>query len=110
MNKHNDTFTDHWPQTLNSKILKFLKRKNFNKMTPVQAITIPLFLQHKDVCVEAVTGSGKTLAFIVPILEMLLKKYTEESRFDKYHIHSLIISPTRELVQQTFDIANEFIQ
>jgi superfamily II DNA/RNA helicase len=41
---------------------------------------------------------------------MLLKKYTKESRFDKYHIHSLIISPTRELVQQTFDIANEFIE
>jgi ATP-dependent RNA helicase DDX55/SPB4 len=57
-----------------------------------------------------VTGSGKTLAFIVPILEMLLKKYTKESQFDKYHIHSLIISPTRELAQQTFDITNEFIQ
>lgn len=56
------------------------------------------------------TGSGKTLAFVVPILEMLLKKYTEESRFDKYHIHSLIISPTRELAQQTFEIINEFIQ
>ncbi|CAF5128437.1 unnamed protein product [Rotaria magnacalcarata] len=79
-------------------------------MTPVQAITIPLFLQHKDVCVEAVTGSGKTLAFIVPILEMLLKKYSNETRFDKHHIHSLIISPTRELAQQTFDITNEFIR
>jgi ATP-dependent RNA helicase DDX55/SPB4 len=41
---------------------------------------------------------------------MLLKKYTKESRFDKYHIHSLIISPTRELAQQTYDIVNEFIQ
>jgi ATP-dependent RNA helicase DDX55/SPB4 len=57
-----------------------------------------------------VTGSGKTLAFVVPLLEMLLKKYTHESAFDKYHIHSLIISPTRELAQQTFDITNEFIQ
>jgi ATP-dependent RNA helicase DDX55/SPB4 len=62
------------------------------------------------VCVEAVTGSGKTLAFVVPILEMLLKKYTSDSLFDKYHIHSLIISPTRELAQQTFEIINEFIQ
>lgn len=41
---------------------------------------------------------------------MLLKKYTNETRFDKYNIHSLIISPTRELAQQTFDITNEFIQ
>lgn len=56
------------------------------------------------------TGSGKTLAFVVPILEMLLKKYTPDSSFDKYNIHSLIISPTRELAQQTFDITKEFIQ
>ena len=41
---------------------------------------------------------------------MLLKKYTQQTHFDKYHIHSLIISPTRELAQQTFDITNEFIQ
>jgi hypothetical protein len=38
MNKTNETFTDHWPQTLNPKILKFLKSKNFNKMTPVQVV------------------------------------------------------------------------
>lgn len=41
---------------------------------------------------------------------MLLKKYTRDTSFDKYRIHSLIISPTRELAQQTFDITNEFIQ
>ncbi|CAF4540737.1 unnamed protein product, partial [Rotaria magnacalcarata] len=51
MSKANQTFTDRWLPTLNPKILKFLKGKNFDKMTPVQAITIPLFLQHKDVCV-----------------------------------------------------------
>ncbi len=44
------------------------------------------------------------------MLEMLLKKHIKENQFDKYHIHSLIISPTRELAQQTFDITNEFIQ
>ena len=43
------------------------------------------------------------------MLEMLLKKYTSDTSFDKHHIHSLIISPTRELAQQTFDVANEFI-
>lgn len=38
MSKTNETFTDHWPRTLNPKILKFLKRKNFIKMTPVQVV------------------------------------------------------------------------
>lgn len=44
------------------------------------------------------------------MLEMLLKKYSKDNQFNKYNIHSLIISPTRELAQQTFDITNEFIQ
>jgi hypothetical protein len=38
MSKNNETFTDRWPQTINPKILKFLKRKHFNKMTPVQVV------------------------------------------------------------------------
>lgn len=37
-------------------------------MTPVQAVAILLFTQHKDVAVDAVTGSGKTLVFVIPIL------------------------------------------
>lgn len=43
-------------------------------MTPVQSSTIPLFLNYKDVIVQAVTGSGKTLAFLIPVLEMLMRK------------------------------------
>lgn len=31
----------------------------------------------KDVAAEAVTGSGKTLAFVVPMLELLLKRQRE---------------------------------
>ena len=38
MSKTSETFTDRWPQTLNPKILKFLKRKSFTKMTPVQVL------------------------------------------------------------------------
>ena len=48
------------------------------QMTPVQASTIPLFMQNKDVVVEAVTGSGKTLAFVIPILERLIRREDEE--------------------------------
>lgn len=61
-------------------------------MTPVQAATIPLFMQHKDVVVEAVTGSGKTLAFVIPILEKLIRR---ERRLGPNQIGALIISPTR---------------
>lgn len=61
-------------------------------MTPVQAATIPLFMKHKDVVVEAVTGSGKTLAFVVPILEKLIRR---ENRLRQNEVGALIISPTR---------------
>ncbi|KAI9852952.1 MAG: ATP-dependent rRNA helicase spb4 [Thelocarpon superellum] len=45
----------------------------FERMTPVQASTIPLFLGNKDVVVEAVTGSGKTLSFLIPVVQRLLR-------------------------------------
>lgn len=61
-------------------------------MTPVQASTIPLFMKHKDVVVEAVTGSGKTLAFVIPILERLIRR---ESKLQQNQVGALIISPTR---------------
>jgi ATP-dependent RNA helicase DDX55/SPB4 len=61
-------------------------------MTPVQAATIPLFMKHKDVVVEAVTGSGKTLAFVIPILERLIRR---DIKLNKNEVGALIISPTR---------------
>jgi ATP-dependent RNA helicase DDX55/SPB4 len=70
-------------------LLEAVKAAGFAQMTPVQASTVPLFLQHKDVIVEAVTGSGKSLAFIIPILEKLTRREGEDG------IHSVIITPTR---------------
>ncbi|PWZ00287.1 DEAD-domain-containing protein [Testicularia cyperi] len=78
----------------------------FQQMTPVQASTIPLFLSHKDVIVEAVTGSGKTLAFVVPVLEMLLRRST---RLKKDEVGALIISPTRELAEQIYNVVQSFL-
>lgn len=63
-----------------------------SQMTPVQASTIPLFMRHKDVVVEAVTGSGKTLAFVVPILEKLACR---EQKLKPNEVGALVLSPTR---------------
>ncbi len=62
------------------------------QMTPVQASAIPLFMQNKDVVVEAVTGSGKTLAFVIPVLERIIRR---EKNFKRNEVGALIISPTR---------------
>lgn len=77
-------------------ILDATASMNFTKPTPVQASTIPLFLTHKDVVVEAVTGSGKTLSFIIPLVERLLRS----ERTKKHHVAAIVVSPTRELATQ----------
>lgn len=74
---------------------------NFSKMTPVQASTIPLFMGHKDVVVEAVTGSGKTLAFLIPLVERILRV---EEVTKKHHVAAVVISPTRELAAQIYNV------
>lgn len=85
-------------------ILDFLDSKSFHRMTPVQEATIPLFLQNKDVAVQAVTGSGKTLAFLIPTLERIRKR---ETPLSKQQIGALILSPTRELAMQTWTVCSE---
>ncbi|KAG5440126.1 hypothetical protein PCANB_001695 [Pneumocystis canis] len=79
----------------------------FEKSTPVQASTIPLFMKNKDVVVEAITGSGKTLAFLIPILEKLIRR---EEPFSEHHIGSLIILPTRELAIQTYHVYQTIVK
>ena len=80
---------------LNENLMEGLRMMNFKEATPVQAQTIPLILQEKDVISCAQTGTGKTAAFLLPLLNNLV---------DKNHPHdavnALIMAPTRELAQQ----------
>ncbi|KAL9118881.1 MAG: hypothetical protein Q9187_004564 [Circinaria calcarea] len=82
-------------------IIDAVSSMGFKRMTPVQASTIPLFMTHKDVVVEAVTGSGKTLAFLIPVVERLLRL---EEPLRKHHVGAIIVSPTRELATQIFGV------
>lgn len=63
----------------------------------------------KDVAAEAVTGSGKTLAFVIPMLELLLKR-NRESQWKKTEIGAVIVSPTRELATQTSEVLSKFLE
>lgn len=90
---------------LSQGVLDFLDRKNFTTMTPVQEATIPLFLENKDVAVQAVTGSGKTLAFLIPVIERMRKL-----QLAKNQVGALILSPTRELAMQTWRVCKELCE
>ncbi|XP_068191450.1 ATP-dependent RNA helicase DDX55 [Antennarius striatus] len=95
------------PVKLNERILETLGELKFTHMTPVQSACIPLFMSNKDVAAEAVTGSGKTLAFIIPIMELLLKR---EEKLKKMQVGALVITPTRELALQISEVTAQFIQ
>ncbi|KAL2861122.1 ATP-dependent RNA helicase SPB4 [Aspergillus lucknowensis] len=82
-------------------VLDAVSSMGFTRMTPVQASAIPLFMAHKDVVVEAVTGSGKTLSFLIPVVEKLLRL---EEPIKKHHVGAIIVSPTRELASQIYNV------
>ncbi|KIJ63585.1 hypothetical protein HYDPIDRAFT_29379 [Hydnomerulius pinastri MD-312] len=77
-----------------------LKKNFFVDMTDIQASSIPVSLKGKDVLGAARTGSGKTLAFLIPTLEILYRrKWGPQDG-----LGALIISPTRELAVQIFEV------
>ncbi|EMP37076.1 ATP-dependent RNA helicase DDX55 [Chelonia mydas] len=93
------------PVTLSPGVLQTLRELGFPHMTPVQSATIPLFMNNKDVAAEAVTGSGKTLAFVIPILEILLRR---EEKLKKMQVGAIVITPIRELAVQIDEVLSHF--
>ncbi|XP_072332896.1 probable ATP-dependent RNA helicase DDX10 [Scyliorhinus torazame] len=85
---------------LSKKTVKGLMGAQYRMPTEIQKQAIGLALQGKDILGAAKTGSGKTLAFLIPVLECLYRQqWTSEDG-----LGILIISPTRELAYQTFEI------
>ncbi|KAF5851391.1 hypothetical protein GGP41_004225 [Bipolaris sorokiniana] len=78
-----------------------LKSAHFAVMTDIQAKAIPLALKGHDILGAAKTGSGKTLSFIIPVLENL---YRLQHVGPDAGLGALILSPTRELAIQIFDV------
>lgn len=70
-------------------------------MTDIQRKAIPLALKGHDILGAAKTGSGKTLSFVIPVLENL---YRLQHIGQDAGLGALILSPTRELAIQIFDV------
>ncbi|KAE8125571.1 hypothetical protein FH972_020356 [Carpinus fangiana] len=77
-----------------------LREAKFVEMTDIQRASLPHALCERDILGAAKTGSGKTLAFVIPILEKLYR----ERWGPEDGVGSIIISPTRELAGQLFDV------
>lgn len=81
-------------------ITRALADENYINPTPIQAQTIPLAVNSRDVIGIAQTGTGKTAAFALPILNHLVGK---RLRPEKKSCRVLVLSPTRELSGQISD-------
>ncbi len=57
---------------LHPALLAGLEAAGFTRCTPIQALTLPLALDGRDVAGQAQTGTGKTLAFLVAVIDRLL--------------------------------------
>ncbi|MEL0658420.1 ATP-dependent RNA helicase DbpA [Psychromonas arctica] len=77
---------------LSKSLLTNLESLNYQKMTEIQAQSLPLILNGEDVIAQGKTGSGKTAAFTLGILHRLNVK--------QFRIQSLVVCPTRELADQ----------
>jgi ATP-dependent RNA helicase RhlE len=78
----------------NRQINAGISAAGYDTPTPIQRRAIPLILAGRDVLGLAQTGTGKTAAFVLPILHHLFKGPRRKLR-------AIIISPTRELAEQT---------
>ena len=87
--------------SLAPRLLVNVAESGYHTPTPIQEATIPLVLSGKDVLGCAQTGTGKTAAFALPILQRLAA--TPSPVKDARVIRALILSPTRELAQQTYE-------
>jgi len=73
-------------------ILKALKEVGYETPSPIQAATIPLLMEGRDVLGQAQTGTGKTAAFALPVLARIDVKNPA--------VQALVLAPTRELAIQ----------
>ena len=82
-----------------------LQKQGFTISTEVQEKVIPIAKKGKDIMCTAKTGSGKTLAFLIPALELLIKADFQQNQ----GVGVIVITPTRELALQIYDVAKELL-
>jgi len=85
---------------LKQSLLKALDEVGYETPSPIQAQTIPLLLEGRDVVGQAQTGTGKTAAFALPILSRLDLQLKDPQ--------VLVLAPTRELAIQVSEAFQKY--
>ena len=108
---------------LSDEILRAIENLGYTAPTPVQAGSIPVVLEGRDLLAAAQTGTGKTAAFLLPTMNNLEhiappKPVRERSGRNRRRGAKkpegngrgpvmLVITPTRELAQQIDEVASK---
>jgi ATP-dependent RNA helicase RhlE len=85
--------------SLANPLLRALSDEGYTQPTPIQAKTIPVLLEGRDVLGCAQTGTGKTAAFALPLLHRLMQAPAPKAGAGQA-ARVLVLAPTRELATQ----------
>ena len=91
---------------LEPSILRGVHDAGFEYCTPVQAKSLPLVLESRDVEAQAQTGTGKTAAFLLGIMNVLLRE-PRPPNVDAGQPRAVVLAPTRELAVQIHSDAEQ---
>lgn len=83
-------------------LIQILKHQGITSPTPIQEASLPYIFQGQDVIGRAQTGTGKTLCYLLPAIQAVRRETAQEQ--------ILIITPTRELARQVFDVLRPFAE
>jgi len=84
---------------LSPELLQGVEETGFSYCTPIQAESLSLLLNNRDVAGQAQTGTGKTAAFVIAIYHRLLTTPAHPKRHLNQPL-ALVLAPTRELAIQ----------
>ncbi len=91
---------------IDGRVLAALSDVGYEKPSPIQAATIPLLLEGRDVVGLAQTGTGKTAAFAVPALSRMAELMDLNGPTKSTQI--LVLAPTRELALQVAEAFSSY--
>lgn len=78
---------------LDPRIMRAITEMGFEQASPIQAQSIPIAIEGKDLIGQAQTGTGKTAAFGIPLLQRVNPQMKK--------MQALVLCPTRELAIQS---------
>jgi len=97
LSKNKNMEFDNWDDApLKQNLLRGIYAYGFEHPSPIQKKSIIPMTSGKDIIAQAQSGTGKTGAFTISTLQRINP--------NEKHTQAMILSPTRELSKQTYDV------